>query len=553
MIGFCLQDPSFFNQCRRKIKVEWFTCKPATVTLYDQMCKFQDKHGVIPASLDELFSEVFFKEKSFLEREKYSTAAILCNEATKNHTFEIIKKNLTGFLRDRIFKETSIKGAQLYNKDGVESAYTFYQKKMQELKEATFFDEIKTVSFDGGIDWLKKNVDTDDNSISTGCHNLDRALGGGLFKGETSAFMAPTNQGKSRALMTVVRHAVIADKKVLYITHEDHPNRITKRIYGAMVGMSPKQIDAALKRSDYDPQNMFKEDGKTIIKIDLAQINQNEQYVINQIRDVTEEKLKPFLTYLPYNKTGQMYVEDLVDEIKKLQEDQINKTGSGFDIIVDDYPKKLKTRNRTKEGLLRSELADVYDIFNQLAAELNSHVMVAIQTNRTGAKMNKGTIESDRHLGTEEIDESYGIAQNMGAVISLNRSPEDKKSGILHYCVAKSRNEKNDVTVTTKTNYAAGLLHGDANAFSKFGTAMKYGLASFYQDDNRKVKTNEADEKLRLTEEADRSALGMFQQLSASSTALVSTEKATEILNIQESENKLLMDAREQAKKEGKL
>jgi hypothetical protein len=116
--------------------------------------------------------------------------------------------------------------------------------------------------------------------------------------------------------------------------------------------------------------------------------------------------------------------------------------------------------------MYRTELAEVYDVFNHIAINLDVHCFVAIQTNREGMKQNLGKIKSDQLIGMDLVDESYGIAQNMGNIITLNRSPEDKVLNIAKLSITKSRNDITDIAVITRTAYACTLTHGDKEMFT---------------------------------------------------------------------------------------
>jgi len=76
-----------------------------------------------------------------------------------------------------------------------------------------------------------------------------------------------------------------------------------------------------------------------------------------------------------------------------------------------------------------------------------------------------GKLEAKENLGMDVVGESYGIAQNMGNIITLNRGPEDKKLHTVRLSVAKSRNDLTEVTVNTRTNYGCSLTHGDPEMF----------------------------------------------------------------------------------------
>lgn len=512
IIGFSLRDESFFRKAADKIKPTWLTCDPTVGNIFDQMIKFNEKYSRPPLSLHELINESFFLGQKASDQQKYANTILRCFEASKNFDIEHVKQKLTGFLQVSMFKEALYGASNKFKTGGYEDAYAWAQDKLNDIKSATFVENSLVVKFENSVEWLKKSTITDGMAVSTGNKNLDKALGGGLFKGEASAILAPTNMGKSRALLTIVRHAAVKGYDVLYVLHEDSPEKVKKRLYGAVVGYSPKEMDAYLNRSGIDPIHSTPRS--------LDDINKKERGLIDSI-EKAEKVVFPKITFMPYVKTGAMYAEDVVAEIKKLHEEKRLKTGKGYDLIVNDYPKKLKLRAANRNTQDRTQLAEVYDLFSTLAIELDTHCLTAVQTNRTGSKMNKGTVESDFYLGTEEVDESFGIMQNLAAVISLNRSLDDIRNGIVHYCVAKSRNDKLNVVVSTRSLYGRSLLHGDTDTFTEFGnhilqeTTSGCGLSSMLREDFRKIGSDEIAEHLKQIEDGitDRNFIAQQQEI----------------------------------------
>lgn len=445
----------------------WFTKNLMLGAIFSQLCKGYEHYKRHIYSVDEFKNYSFFLEQTSEDLIKYHQLITRCLLSAKNFDMEKIEKQLTGFLRVSMFKESVEGAAKKYKSQGFDEAYDWTLKRLNDIKDATFEDDEYRLSFQAPKDWIKMQEQRTDDAISTGCANLDQALGGGLFKNETCAIMAPSNVGKTTAMITIARNAILQGKHVLFIIHEGDPQEIRFRILCAFMGIERQTAFNWIK----DPEK--------------------SQYVM-----MASEIIDHFLVYIPFIKTGAMFVEDLIGVIKKLSEERVAKNGKGFDIIIDDYPKKLKSRFRSssKEGLYRNEVSEVYDNFNHLAVELNAHCLLAVQTNRTGLKMNNNKVESDSLLGMEEIDEAFGIAQNVANVLTLNRSPEDRKNNIIRMNVAKSRNNPTDVAVNSRTKYSCFLTFGDKNMFN-FTERISPGwqpdieggfLAAYSQDTNRK-------------------------------------------------------------------
>lgn len=469
IVGHCLTNYKFFLKAHTKLRGTWFTKNPLHGVIFDLLCKVYKTDGVFIKSIEEFKSDFFFLDQTPFEKKKYYDAIDLCIFQAKDlFTLDKLERSLTAFLRLSLFKESIEGAAKRYKQQGFEDAYEWSKMRINAIQDASFVDEDVALTFDNPLEWGRKNKDKRSNAISTGCKALDKALGGGLFKSETCAVMAPSNQGKTSVMITIARHAAWQKQDVLFLLHEGNQDEIRERIFMSYLGI---EKDTWYKWMD-DPSKY-------------------------EIITAVGEHINKHITYVPYMKTGGMFVEDVVELVKKLNDDRKNKTGKGFDIIIDDYPKKLKSRFAMGKDAARHELALVYDTFNQLAAELDVHVFVAIQTNRNGLRQNSGSIESKTLLGMEEVDESFGIIQNLANVFTLNRSSDDKRKKIVRFNIAKSRGGDTDITINTRTAYHAANVFGDKGMYDNDGMwqiDIPGGfLESYIQESNEKFSTEIID------------------------------------------------------------
>lgn len=465
VIGYCFKDPRMFKKCVDFLEPTWFTGSTMLQQVFTSMKEWYESRGTVPPSYQQILEMQIYKELPQKTKDDYASLCKRCCEVSLNNfELKLIQEHLTGFARASKFKETVAIAGQQFTTRNYDKAYKWTSDKIQELLKTTFEEDLLAMNLSGPGDWLVQEQERKDLAVTTGCGALDYALGGGLFKRETTAIMAPTNTGKTTFMVTVLRHALASGKRVLFFTHEGRPEAIRLSILTALVGI---------------PRHKLYEFYQT--PLGKTQI------------DNASKLMETHLTYIPYSFTGKMFVENVVEEAVKRQQDAIDREEQPYDIVIDDYPKKLKSKYRSgsKDMAYRTELAEVYDEFNHLAQEINVHCLLAIQTNRAGAKQNKDT-KSDTLLDLEAIDESYGVAQNMGNVIALNRSPQDMKMNIINYTITKSRNEGTHVTVSTRTAYDHSLTHGDETAFSVYGQPFlqgkghNRGLVAYLTGDNYK-------------------------------------------------------------------
>lgn len=489
IVGYCLLDSIFFLSCIERIKPSWFTYNPLVATIFDQLIKFYRSQNRYIKSPDELLGESFFLEQPMGDREKIRTVMANCMLSTRKFDLDTLKRYLTGFIRISMFKESIQGAASIFKIKGFDDAYSKTKERLQEIEKATFEEDSSVVKFANADVWLDEDIKLLDDAISTGSSVLDKALGGeeveiqkngntvkiikgGFMRGEATAIMAPTNAGKTTLMLTSVRHAIYQGKNVLLYMHEGRKESIRKTLLAGLMGVNKRNL------------KYMKDKGLG------SAIKEASEWIDNHV------------TYVHYVKSLDMYVEDIIEDIKKRNAEFKLKTNKGYDLIVNDYPGKLHSRSMSsRKESRRIELAYIYDAFNMLAGELQTHCLVAVQTNRAGYKANKTMSEGDNYSDIDDIAESYGVGQNMANMIALNRSDADKKLELMHLTVIKSREDITHRTVHTRTDFACGLTHGDSTMFQTFGKELKsLGLQSWLDDTNGAKKPEDADVYIKKLE-----------------------------------------------------
>jgi hypothetical protein len=167
------------------------------------------------------------------------------------------------------------------------------------------------------------------------------------------------------------------------------------------------------------------------------------------------------LDYLPLNKPN-LTVEEVETNIRLAHERSITKFGRGYDLIVDDYPAKLSTQMARGGQLARRHIDEIiYNVFTQLALEYDCHMLTAIQTNRTGSKINQGqTGVEHRLLVKEDVAEAFGPIQTATNVSSLNRDLKAEQNQRMTFHVCNSRSNEVGWSVVSKTRFDMSRTHG---------------------------------------------------------------------------------------------
>lgn len=434
MLGHLLRNDQFFTHCMDKIQPSWFV-NPFAQKVYSARCEFFRQFRRCP-SIEELRNlNKFMVEEQGVITNIYNVinfASIHCQE----YGLDALAAELTIWMHSQIFSKAIKASARMFNSRKPTDAYHIMQAAMQEIGTTTFNDD-KEERFDSYISDLEKSKEDYGNALTFGVNVFDRLLtpkaqGGSLLPGDTSVVLAPTNVGKTTSMITVICANLRRRKRVLFITHEGRPADIKEKIWCCMLGCNSNELMDKYKTPE----------GRKQIDIALKFINDN-------------------LTYVPMNKAG-LLVEDVVAVIRKRQDSLCTRNGGkGYDLLVCDYPAKLQT-SQNHSGILQKRNADeiIYNYFVQLGLEHKYHVLVAIQTNREGSKVNKKQ-GVDRLLTMEDVQESWGPMTSATNVWTLNRGPKDKIANRMIVHIDKSRSSEVGWSIVCRTDFRNSCTHSD--------------------------------------------------------------------------------------------
>lgn len=507
MVGHCIINEEFFLKCKSKIKPEWLTGDLYVAHIFKELVKFYETYKMMPRSDAELLDEAFFKTQKPQDFEKYKNSIQLCLQYSQSFSLDILRPKIADFIRATNIKEKAKVIVSDTNKQNYESVVRAGYE-MQKIWNEVDFDANPYVDFSDTVSLWTKSDTQQEKFISTGSLMLDNFLGEGLKRGGNLAIIAPTFTGKSRFLITLARHALVQKKKVLYIIHEDDPENVKRRIIASVCGIGPKELQTILNggfrnKAELPPDWQAKVDQWT-----EADRQSLYNVAVNELARA-QKLLMDYLIFLPWQKAGKMFVEDLGEEIKRIELEMKAKTGVGIDLIIDDYPKLLKNKMKAEND--RTRLENTYQYFNDLARELNIVTVYAVQANRSAAKLMKNG-EAEQAIGLEDAGESYGISQNAMAALSLNRSKEDSDRKILRISIPKARDSGMNNMVITRSAYNECVLYGDPLMFAEYGHMLIQGLTSIKSENGQYMaETTTLDTALFSAESEVSSTQSVFQ------------------------------------------
>ncbi len=244
----------------------------------------------------------------------------------------------------------------------------------------------------------------------TGVAELDAHLHrGGLSAGEMGLILAPTNRGKSIALLSFARRALVSGARVVLYTLEMSAGAVASRADAAWTGLRMSELDE------------HAED----VALKLARL-------LETFGDALIIKQWP-----PHVATVAMIKAHL---------DQLTATGFRPDMVVIDYGDLLKSQARYNER--RHELASTFEQIRGLAVELDCPVWTATQANRNALKKEV--------VGLEDLSESFDKAMIADVVIALCQTQEEELMDPpqMRLFLAKNRSERKGRIVAIENDFA---------------------------------------------------------------------------------------------------
>lgn len=445
LIGHAIKNDNFFSKCVRTVQSDWFH-EPVLGRIWKNIKHHHEKYGLKP-SIVEIKECPDFMSMDQGERNKHTGQLDVCVLDSANVETKVLLAELIVWYRARILQIGVPLSANLYNKGDIEGAAAKLNDTMKEFQSAGSLEDLEEKFGDIEGDFGRM-IASKQSALTIGNPYFDHILDnecplpsamvagrtyGSLHKGELSVVLAPTSAGKSTLLITTTIANVRRQKRILYVSHEDPKFSVKMNMRKALSGFDSAQMQALFT----DPRG------------------------IELLKNI-DARLSQHITYLPMNKVG-LSVEEVMDRIAQFQEREVMDTGKGFDLIVDDYPSRLRL-DRGGKWEKRQVLEEIYQQFGQLALDLDCHVMTAMQVNREGNKVNKrmGNYEKTTRLVTlEDASEAFGPMTAARLVITINRTPFDKQNKQVTFLCCKTKQGEADFAITLDSDYSRSLSFHD--------------------------------------------------------------------------------------------
>ena len=386
-----ITNHTFFEDLSPIIDQNMFT-DPNLKTLVGVIRNYYDKEGCVP-SFDLIGIEL--KSISHSDREAETYEAVL--EKVKNTPTD--GSSTIRELAEKFFRQQNIiKTANEILKIAGDGDIKKYEMCVGLLNDA-MTKGVHNDFGEGVFDHLSETLSDDYRiTIPTGIDGIDKALEGGLGKGELGVIVGPSGFGKTSLTTAMASHAALCGYKVLQIVFEDRIKQIQRKHIGRLTGIEAKD----LSKPGYIDE----------VKDKLEAMEDKEKF---------QENLR--IVKFP---SGEKTARQIGTFIKKL-------SNSGFkpDLVIVDYfeclahePDKTSTNEYEKEGKTMRK-------FEAMVADLD--IAMWIPSQGTKDSVNAEIVTMDKAGG------SFKKMQIAHIILSIARTIEDIAENKATIAILKNR------------------------------------------------------------------------------------------------------------------
>ena len=418
IVNFCFQNSNFLFSCQKYLKEKYFD-DAYLGWIFDFTSTFYSEYHHVP-NLSTIRNELL--KFSSEERVPYE---IMLKKVLEVSFQDIgyLKKELTVWTKKQYLRDSMNAFASMFTNNKADEAYNYMQDFANKLLNISY-DDTDLFDFDRVDEILEYAKHSFKYKLKLGIPPIDEALLGGISRQNVCLFIGPMHSGKSLILGNLARNFIAQGKKVLFF---DLENDLRKLIIRMMSYFGQVPYNKFWRASGLNEEELKKvEEVKKLLKSNLF------------LKSVTD-----------FN----VYIEKMILEIKqKFLENP-------FDVVIIDYSQIIKTKGFSKSNKYEY-LQEIMRGLNCVARELDIAVVTAAQINKEGQKR---TMKSKGRDTTELIDiaESFGITRVVDPIITITKSTEDDKHGVIRFKLAKNRDGEVNQIVSCETDFEHCRLFAD--------------------------------------------------------------------------------------------
>lgn len=404
LIKCFIEDQSFFKKLYGVIDQNMFTEEPLR-RIVGTMKDHYHNRGVVPGYFDlELVTRASIAN---VHTENICAETIVKIRDMENVSIDLIEDEAEKFFKQQHLIK-AINQANDIIKRGNAGEYVRIEEIFKKALEVNLKEDIGERIFENIEGALS---DEYRQTISTGCHELDDALFGGLGKGELGVIIAPMNVGKS-SVVTGFAAAAATTKtdynnnkgfKVMHFFFEDKEEAIKRKYYAWYTGIDANDLSlpdvrpVAIKllNEDSDARRMLKEN---VIFKRLSSGEVTATTIKHRIQQAIALGFKPDLVIIDY-----------------------------FECLKGEKSDSLNDSEWSREGITMRKL-------ESLCNELNLGIWVPVQGTKGSIGQEVLTLA---HAGGSVTKTQIGHV-----ILTLARTEEQRNQGRMTLSIAKLRATK---------------------------------------------------------------------------------------------------------------
>ena len=350
----------------------------AEKALFKELNKYFTQYNKAP-DLSEL--SISIQNADYLDEHTFNECCSILKELDKDkghvYNFDWLKNETEKWIRNESFRQFIIKSASALDEGKPLDSMLEDVKSVLSIN----FDETIGNNFRKDIkkqfDYYHRKVEKFPCNIT----ELNNVCGGGIERKTINVLMAPTNTGKTSALISLSASYLRRGYNVLYITYEMAEEKIRQR---------------------FDANFLNKE-------INSIPDMEESEYVggLNKLLETFSKNL--IIKEFPTSSSNTNQIRNLLDKLK-VKESFIP------DIVVIDYLNLVcSTRIKDNSNSYQSIKAVAEEV-RAIAVEYEICIWTATQTNRKG--------DGASNLNITDVSESYGLPQTTDLMIAIIQTEE---------------------------------------------------------------------------------------------------------------------------------
>ena len=325
-------------------------------------------------------------------------------ELNEGDNLDFYKDKAVEFTRKVAWKNLLEKGGETLKIGNYQEAIDSFRKILAIGSENDLGIDMSKITVDEFFKGLSESYDKD-NMLSTGIPDWDAALGGGFVKNNIHIIAAPPGGGKSRTMAYLAKTALMARKRVIFITLELTQDETLANIYTSATGMCLHDMMDERNRMEFIEK-------------------------LTNFKNAYGSELM-----VKFYKPNSITTDTIHNYIQKVMQTKKEETGVDWkpDVIFLDYMDKLLPTQRMRN--------DAYIDGGLIATDCKNLAISFGVPCITGSQLGRyvWNLKDDNVVAMDSVAESAQKVHLAHSMTTLNSNPAEKEQSKVRLFMAKTR------------------------------------------------------------------------------------------------------------------